>query len=148
MAIDTEALKATTQSFVSAYNSWDLEALMSESWRSPSCISQILPLSLERLPMNNEEWKKWFGPRMKAMSNFHIKVKEMIVDEKERKVVIWASSTGETIIGPYKNEYVFILECGKDGRVEWIREFVDSKYTSDFFAKLENYKSEEQTKSS
>ncbi|KAF5336282.1 hypothetical protein D9758_014490 [Tetrapyrgos nigripes] len=148
MAIDAEALKATAQSLVSAFNSWDLEALMSESWRSPSCIFQVLPLSLDLLPMNNEEWKKYFGPRMKALSNVHLKVKEMIVDEKERKVAIWAGSTGETVIGPYKNEYVFILECGEDGRAEWIREFVDSKYSSDFLAKLENYKSEEQTKSS
>ncbi|KAK7464919.1 hypothetical protein VKT23_006128 [Stygiomarasmius scandens] len=139
MTVTTETLKATASAMISAYNAWDLEAILSDSWRSPSCIHQVLPLSLERPAMDNTHYRQYFGTFMPVFRNFTVTVKNTIVDEKERKVSMWASSTAETDIGPYKNEYVLILNCDEDGKAIWVGEFVDSHNSVTFFPKLREY---------
>jgi hypothetical protein len=146
MTVDRETLQATASAFVSAYNTWDLENILSDSWRSPSCVLQVLPLSLGRPALDNVQYREYFGGFLKAFRNFHVTVKDTIIDEKEMKVSIWASSTADTDIGPYKNEYVLILKCGEDGKVKWIGEFVDSNVGVTFFPKLRKFL-EEQEKS-
>jgi hypothetical protein len=48
-----------------------------------------------------------------------------------------ASSTAETPVGPYGNEYALVLKFSEDGsKVEKFEEFVDSGYSEKFFAKL------------
>jgi hypothetical protein len=48
-----------------------------------------------------------------------------------------ASSTAETPVGPYSNEYALVLKFSEDGsKVEEFKEFVDSRYSDKFFAKL------------
>ncbi|THU82251.1 hypothetical protein K435DRAFT_691943, partial [Dendrothele bispora CBS 962.96] len=115
MTCTSETLKATAAAMISGYNTWDLEAILSDSWRSPSCIHQVLPLSLERPLMDNAQYRQYFGAFMSAFRNFAVTVKDTIVDEKQRKVWMWASSIAETDIGPYKNEYVLILNCDEQG---------------------------------
>jgi hypothetical protein len=112
---------------------------MSNTWRSPSCIQQFLPVSLERPGMDNTQFEQYMGPYMYAFRDFHVTVKEMIVDEKERKVSIWLSSSAETGIRSYRNEAIFILKCGEDGKAEWIGEFVDTNKSMTFFPKLREY---------
>jgi hypothetical protein len=49
-----------------------------------------------------------------------------------------ASSTAHTSIGNYANEYALFLEFTEDGKkVANIAEFVDSAYTTKFFAELQ-----------
>lgn len=41
---------------------------------------------------------------------------------------------------PYRNEYAFFLAFNEDGeKVERIEEFVDSKFSTDFFQKMQEY---------
>lgn len=48
-----------------------------------------------------------------------------------------ATSTADTDIGPYENEYALILQFAEDGRkVVKILEFVDSAYSMEFFERL------------
>ena len=48
-----------------------------------------------------------------------------------------ASSTAETDIGPYGNEYVLIVEMGEDGKqAEKVIEWVDSAYSAKFMGML------------
>jgi ketosteroid isomerase-like protein len=48
-----------------------------------------------------------------------------------------ATSTAETDIGPYANDYVLILYFTEDGeKVVKFEEYVDSAYSKGFFAKL------------
>jgi ketosteroid isomerase-like protein len=48
-----------------------------------------------------------------------------------------ATSTAETDVGPYANEYALILTFTEDGeKVIKFLEYVDSAYSQGFFAKL------------
>jgi ketosteroid isomerase-like protein len=66
-------------------------------------------------------------------------VLEEIHDAGAHKSIIHASSTAETKIGPYANEYMLVLKFTKDGKkVTEFNEFVDSAYSEPFFKALEN----------
>lgn len=48
-----------------------------------------------------------------------------------------ASSTAETDIGPYANEYVLVTEMGEDGKqAEKVIEWTDSGYAIKFMGRL------------
>ena len=69
--------------------------------------------------------------------NFHIEILEIVEDAKAHKVAFHARSTAETPIGPYANEYMIMMQMtADDQRVTNVKEFVDSGYTTDFFANL------------
>lgn len=66
----------------------------------------------------------------------------MVLDEahdvETRKCIIHASSTADSIIGPYANEYALIMTFTEDRKqVVEFKEFVDSAYSKEFFAALE-----------
>jgi ketosteroid isomerase-like protein len=66
-------------------------------------------------------------------------VREEVHDACAHMSIIHASSTGETDIGPYANEYALILTFTDDGKkVTKFDEFVDSAYTNKFWAALLN----------
>lgn len=68
---------------------------------------------------------------------------EEIHDPEANRCIIHASSTAETKIGQYRNEYALILTFSKDGkRVTKFDEFVDSAYSEHFAAALEKASSE------
>lgn len=107
------------------------------SCRAPNCIHQVLPLSLGRQPLNNEQYLAHFEPIMRALRKFQATVKNTVVDIEARQVVINASGTAMTDIGDYSNEYVLMLRMTRDGtKVEMFEESVDSLYNAEFFVKL------------
>lgn len=87
--------------------------------------------------MNNAQYTTYFTPNLALFRNFHVTVQESVVDIDARKVVLQASSTADTDVGPYGNEYVLVVEMGWDGtEVERVVEWVDSGYAMEFFARL------------
>ena len=84
---------------------------------------------------------------MPEFRNFHVTVKNTIVDEEARKVAMHASSTATTDLGDYSNEYMLVLHMTEDGKkVERGEEFVDSKHSADFFARLREHLAGKQKK--
>lgn len=74
---------------------------------------------------------------MSAFTNFHVTIKELIEDTRQNKVSIWASSTSDTALGPYANEYILVFHFNDEGtKLVGFYEFVDSKYSDEFFTKL------------
>ncbi|THV00916.1 hypothetical protein K435DRAFT_638482, partial [Dendrothele bispora CBS 962.96] len=136
----TEAnLKATAQAMISACNSWDIANILPSTWRSPSCIHQILPVSLSRPPMSNVQYEEFFSSIIPGLRNFCVSINDeigVLVDARERKICMWAKGEAETDVGEYKNEYVFMLKVDEDGKVIWIGEFVDSWNSVVFVPKL------------
>jgi ketosteroid isomerase-like protein len=58
-------------------------------------------------------------------------------DAEQHTCVMHATSTAETDVGPYANEYALILTFTEDGeKVIKFLEYVDSAYSQGFFAKL------------
>ena len=133
MTMSTDILRQTASAVISGYNTWSMDAIMAP--RSPTCITQILPLSLGMPPMDNKEYVTYFSKILPAFRDFKLTVKDMVVDERERKVCIWASSTAETVIGRYENEYMILIKCDEEGKVEWFGEFVDASVAG-FFRRL------------
>ena len=110
------------------------------AFRAPNCVQYILPASLGRPSLNNEEYAAYFVPLMPAFRGWHITVHDTIHDEPARKVAMHCSSKGETDIGPYNNEYMIVLHMTDDGRkVEKILEYVDSSYSKDYMLRLREH---------
>ncbi|KAL8944332.1 MAG: hypothetical protein Q9216_000517 [Gyalolechia sp. 2 TL-2023] len=135
------SLSQTAQTLISAYNAWDMEAIMDV--RAPGCINYVIPTSLRRKPMNNEEYLSFFTLTMPAFQGFHLTVHDTVIDEPARKVVMHLSSTASTPIGVYNNEYMLTLHMTEDGRkVDKFEEFVDSRYSADFMPRVRNFLSQ------
>lgn len=67
-----------------------------------------------------------------------VTVLKEIHDAEAQTCAIHASSTAETPIGPYGNEYSLFLTFTDDGtKIKRFEEFVDSAYSGAYFAKLE-----------
>ncbi|KAL8796248.1 MAG: hypothetical protein Q9195_001363 [Heterodermia aff. obscurata] len=128
-------LLSTASSVLAGYNAWSIPAILAP--RSATCTQEILPHTLRIPSMNNDEYATYFAPSLPVFRNFTVKAHETIVDEEARKVVMLASSTAETDIGPYSNEYVLVIKMGRDGRqAEKVIEWVDSGYAIKYFGKL------------
>jgi hypothetical protein len=54
--------------------------------------------------MDNAAYAVYFGSIMPYFEGFTVKVLELFEDARENKVVLRASSTASTPIGPYSNE--------------------------------------------
>ena len=133
--VSRQTLLATAQSAIQGYNTWTPASVL--SYRSPTCLHYILPSSLHRPPLNNDQYAAYFTPIMPAFKDFHVTVHDSIVDEAARKVVMYASSSASTALGPYNNEYMLILHMTEDGRqVDRFYEFVDSAYSADRIPRL------------
>ena len=127
--------KKTAKRFIDAYNAWDADAVM--EYRSPGCYQQALPSSMGKLAKNNLEYSKYFQSIMPLFSNFTVTVHKEVHDANARMSVIHASSTANTRIGTYTNEYALFITFTRDGeKVAKIEEFVDSAYSTRFFAQL------------
>ena len=138
-------LLETAIAAIDGYNTWTPEAIM--AYRAPDCITQILPASLGRPPMNNEQYLAYFAPIMPAFKNFHVTVKHTIVDEEARNVVMHAHSTATTELGDYSNEYMLVLYMTVDGtKLVRFEEFVDSKYSADYLPRLREHLAGKQKK--
>jgi hypothetical protein len=49
------AQKETTQTVLDAYNAWDVEKIM--AFRAPNCEQQVLPASMGRPSLNNDDYR-------------------------------------------------------------------------------------------
>ena len=141
------ALYDTANTIVNSYNTWTVEALMAV--RAPDCMNYILPDSLNRPPLNNQDYKAYFTSIMPAFRDFHVEVKNTIIDEESRQVVLHASSTAITDLGEYQNEYMIVLHMTEDGtKIDRFDEFVDSQKSMGFIPRLRAHLEEKAEKSS
>ncbi|KAM0795175.1 hypothetical protein BDR22DRAFT_894425 [Usnea florida] len=128
-------LLSTAQTAIQGYNTWTPTSIL--AYRAPHCEHHILPTSLNRPPLNNAQYAAYFVPLMSHFRSFRVTVHDTVVDEVARKVVMRASSTAETDVGPYANEYVLVMRMTEDGRlVERFDEFVDSAVSAGFMPRL------------
>jgi ketosteroid isomerase-like protein len=67
-----------------------------------------------------------------------------VYDVGARKVAFHATSEANSPIGLYTNEYAWFLHFNESGEnITKIEEFVDSLYTTEFFAKIREHRSSE-----
>lgn len=107
---------------------------------------------------NNAQYSKYFTKLLiPSLHNFKVRVcvdgkvagagvqltsnqvnwKVLSNDPTRNILVFFATAHGDSAVGPYDNEYICILRYTKDGtQITQIEEFLDSKFTADFFARL------------
>jgi hypothetical protein len=77
--------------------------------------------------MDNATYLAYFFAIIPYFRNFTVKINGIIEDAKANKIAVWAKSTVDTDIGPYKNEYMLVFYLDERGeKVERMLEFVDS----------------------
>ncbi|MCJ1371812.1 hypothetical protein MMC20_003032 [Loxospora ochrophaea] len=136
--MDTSTALETAHSVIEGYNKFTLESVL--SFRAPHCTHHYLPASLNIGPFNNEEFTAYFSQTQFAFRDFHLTVHDTVCEAAARKVAIHLSSSAATDIGEYRNEYMVVLHLTEDGTmVEKFVEFVDSKRSVEFFARLREH---------
>ncbi|EMD88492.1 hypothetical protein COCC4DRAFT_29062 [Bipolaris maydis ATCC 48331] len=129
------AQKNTARAVIDAYNAWDIEAIL--AYQSPDCEHRVLPASINRAAKSNDEYRTYLNKIMPQYSNFTVTVMEETHDARAHKCIIYASSTAQTKIGLYANEYALILTFTEDGtKVTKFDKFIDSAYSQQFVAAL------------
>ncbi|KAH8797752.1 hypothetical protein F5884DRAFT_905891 [Xylogone sp. PMI_703] len=141
MASSAMEISKRRQTVIEALQSYDgLKAEDILSHRSSSCTHHIIPASLGNEPMDNTAYAAFLGGVVPFLRNFHMNIKDIVEDEKENKVAVWANSTAESDIGPYANEYMFLFYLNKEGdKIEKILELMDASVASGFFKDLGEY---------
>lgn len=97
--------------------------------------------------MSNETYRAYFCAIAPFFHNFTVTLHDIVEDDAANKVVIWASSTAETDIGPYANEYMLVFYFNEAGdKIDRFLEFVDASVSVDFFPRLREYIAQKQGK--
>ena len=118
--VSRQILLSTAQEAIQSYNTWILESIL--SCRAPTCLHYILPSSLHRPPLNNDQFER-----------FHLTVHDNIVDEATRKILIYISSSTSTVLRPYNNKYILILYITEDKRkINRFYKFMNSAYSTNY----------------
>ncbi|KAK3669823.1 hypothetical protein LTR78_010281 [Recurvomyces mirabilis] len=118
----------TTHRMIDSYNQWDIDAMIAN--RTADCVTEILPKSMGREPMNNTEYRMYFASVMSMFQGFTVIIESELYDVQTKRAALHLRSVAQTPVGRYSNEYAFFLtfdhDCNKISRFE---EMVDSKYT-------------------
>nr|POF16684.1 hypothetical protein CFP56_71325 [Quercus suber] len=99
-------MRSGTEALVMAFDgTWTLDAAMAP--RAPECLHIIIPSSMKLDPKTNDEWASSF--------------------KNVEKIVCRSSFDGETPVGAFHNDYVWILTFDKNGeKIVKIEEFYDT----------------------
>lgn len=74
------------------------------------------------------------------MSSIQVHVTSELHDAEAHKCALRATSTADTPVGPYANEYAIFVTFTEDGKqITKFEEFVDSACAGQFFAKLNEW---------
>ena len=140
-----EQLLKLVDDYIAAFNTNTPEGTIAV--RSPDCKHHVLPIAAGHPVRNNEEYKAFIGPSFQFMKHFVLKLADgiaPIIDEVQRKATLYLTSTAETPVGPYSNEYVFTLRTNDAGtEIVEVVEFIDTAYTGDFMKKIMVYIAEQ-----
>ena len=61
-------------------------------------------------------------------------------DAEAHTVIVHATGSAETVVGPYRNEYVFFLKMNEAGdELVEVEEHVDSAFIASWYPKLMDY---------
>lgn len=112
-----DQLFATAMKFLEVQSAWDYNEMA--SIRTPTCCGTLMAPSRkiyrpsDKLEGAMDEVKKVF----KSFTFRLIEEDDMVIDEVARKVVMRVGGQAETTVGPYSNEWVFILTMTEDGKL-------------------------------
>lgn len=113
--------------------------------RTNDAVHTVLPASLGVTPrLNNTQMEAWLSQHLPGLTNYN---KQMVgdipwlVDEEQRYIVVHYYGQGNTVVGTYRDEYMWALELTEDGtEVQESWEYVDSELYSAYEARVHSEK--------
>ncbi|KAJ3199036.1 hypothetical protein HDU82_000774 [Entophlyctis luteolus] len=113
-----------------AHGKFDTDAI--NGLKSSDCIHEVRPSTLNIAPKTNAEYEAYLNAGIKPFfSRFDLEIVELV--EGADCASVLARSTGDTVVGPYSNEYSMFFWFDPTGKIVRIIEFVDSMGSADFF---------------
>ena len=124
-------LTQTSIAWLAHYNTFNSPTYSWATGRTINATHTILPASNGFPPgLNNTAMQQNLRTTLPGLHNYSaIRVGDMptIIDTEKKRIVMHLHGTGTSDIGPYENEYVFVLETTEDGKlIERSFEFTDS----------------------
>lgn len=112
-----EQLIATAMKFLEVQSDWEYDQIMTV--RTPTCTGTIMSPSRRTFrPSDKLEWAvKVHKEIFKTLKFRLIEENDMVIDEAARKVMMRVRGEAETCVGPYANEWIFILTMTDDGKL-------------------------------
>ena len=126
--------RITADKLVDAFNSMSISSII--SLRTPECMRQILPYSLNLKAQSNEAYRQHLQSIKPAFQNFSLTLYELVEDTAARKIVMHLKARADTAAGEYANEYIWTLHFDEEGRIDDQKEYVDVGVNRDFYPKL------------
>ncbi|KAF9885357.1 hypothetical protein FE257_012974 [Aspergillus nanangensis] len=128
-------LALTALSALDGYKDWDFTKILFP--RADNCSIRVFPESLQQSWRSNGEHLEYLDQIKSLIHGFTFQITDIIEDSKNNRVAMHGKSSGESIIGHYHNEYIFLMTMTPDHeKITEIKEFVDSAYVQDFFQRL------------
>lgn len=131
-------LLRTAMAVIAGYNEWNTDAILAP--RASNCTQRTFPARLGVTPLNNTAYAGFITTIMPYFANFTVTVLDTYVDEANNRVAMQALGSADSVIGPYRNEYVVMMKMTEDQTKVWeVREFIDSEVRAAFFPELTAY---------
>ncbi|CBF87245.1 predicted protein [Aspergillus nidulans FGSC A4] len=140
MIVGNLGMTSNTMTTEGPFAKLDVESVL--SFMSPSCTLRSFPSSLGKPALQTkEESKADFQGLKDFFYNFQLRVKdgaEPVIDEPARKVVLHIEGKGDSLVGRFETEYVYILQINEEGTmVEDFFQFADSATRDAWGKKIE-----------
>jgi hypothetical protein len=131
-----DQISKTAQGYMDGLNNPGDEASGVIAHRTPDCVQRLLPSALNMPPHTNEQYRafmKQSGAFVTRISFVLAEGRPLMIDETARKVLLHILSDGDTVFGPYNNEYFIILTTTEDGsQITEVTEFLDTQRFTSF----------------
>ena len=139
-------------SLVAAFNAMNIPAILSH--RTSTCTRHFLPSTISGKPQDNATYERHLKSLLSIFRQFELTVDDVIeeaiigppVDGALRpredmegisgRVVLWLTARGDSVVGEYRNEYVWLLEF-EGGKISKTKEYSDSLQAKEFWPKLQ-----------
>ena len=126
--------RKTAEALVAAFNDMNVESIV--SYRHPKCMRVFLPTSMGLRPQDNATYYSSLLKLRAIFSTFSLTLNDLVEDKESRRISMWLKAKGDTLAGEYVNEYMWLLDFDRDGKITTSKEFSDSVMERDFFPKL------------
>lgn len=127
--------RKTVEAVVAAFNNMDVDAIIAH--RSPDCLRRFIPKSLGNSPQDNATYGDSLRQLSGVFQNFSCTINDLIEDKQANRICLYLSARGDTVVGEYVNEYMWLLDFDESGeKITCSKEYSDTALARDFFPKL------------
>ena len=127
--------RKTAEAVVAAFNNMDVDGIIAR--RSADCRRHFIPKSMGNSPQDNATYGSSLRQLSGVFQNFSCTINDLLEDEQANRICLYLSARGDTVVGEYVNEYMWLLDFDESGeKITCSKEYSDTILARDFFPKL------------